>query len=158
MSFIKINFGASFVKETKRMSAGLIVVDDACNWRAAGCVPGVAQDAEKAEALAALEGIKWTVEHQVLNLQLEGDCINVVNAINGWNGAVKWTTNSIILDCLELLKCFNKWECVYVPIKTNEVTHLLAKDANLVESSMFWHEELPLLLSSIISEKFDVSQ
>ncbi|RZC92103.1 hypothetical protein C5167_027993 [Papaver somniferum] len=42
-----------------------------------------AQDVEKAEALAALEEIKQTLEHQVINLQIEGDCVSAANAING---------------------------------------------------------------------------
>ncbi|XP_026445024.1 uncharacterized protein LOC113345461 [Papaver somniferum] len=67
-SFTKINFDASFSKDTKLMRTGLIVVDDAEEWKAAGCIPAVAQDAEKAKAQDALEGIKWVVANQVINL------------------------------------------------------------------------------------------
>ncbi|XP_026396935.1 uncharacterized protein LOC113291639 [Papaver somniferum] len=69
-SFTKVIFDASFSKYIKLMGTGLIVVDDAGEWRAAGCTPAVAQDAEKAEARAALDGIKWAVANQVVNLQI----------------------------------------------------------------------------------------
>ncbi|XP_026429992.1 uncharacterized protein LOC113326484 [Papaver somniferum] len=126
------------------------------SWREAGCILAVDQHAEKAEAQDDLEGIKWAVSNQVINRQLEGDCVNVVNAINGKVGSVKWTTNSIIRDCQELLRNFNKWECVYVPRETNEVVDLLAKDARLSNSVVFWSEKLPQWLSSLISEVLDV--
>ncbi|XP_026396202.1 uncharacterized protein LOC113290823 [Papaver somniferum] len=148
-SFTKVNFDASFSKDSKLMGTGLIVVDDAGNWKAAGCIPRVAQGAEKAEAQAALEGIKWTVQNQVAHLQLEGDCANVVNAINSKQGSMKWTTNSIIYDCRNFFNNFNKWECYYVPRKMNEVADLLAKDAGM--NSNPW-------LYFLISGKLDVPQ
>ncbi|RZC63304.1 hypothetical protein C5167_025061 [Papaver somniferum] len=68
------------------------------------CKPAVAQDAEKAEALAAVGSIKWAKEKNISNFNLEGDSLNV---INGKVGAVSWTTNIIIIDCQFLLKSFN---------------------------------------------------
>ncbi|XP_026416720.1 uncharacterized protein LOC113312182 [Papaver somniferum] len=53
-NFIKVNFDASYSKDSNLMGTGLIVVDDAGKWRTTGCIPAVAQDVEKAEAQVAL--------------------------------------------------------------------------------------------------------
>lgn len=97
------------------------------------------------------------MEHQVQNLQLEEDYLNVLNVINGKIGSAKWTIYNIIRDCLDLFKCFNKWECCYIPREINEVAHLSADAAKSSENSIFWNEDLPLLLSSLTSEKLDIS-
>ncbi|RZC92714.1 hypothetical protein C5167_011795 [Papaver somniferum] len=90
----RIGWAASNCNQLFRRNSG--------NWRAPGCIPAIAQDTEKVEALAT--SIKWAVEYRVLNLHLEGDCVNVVSVINGRMGSTKCATNNIIYDCLEPLK------------------------------------------------------
>ncbi|XP_026410488.1 uncharacterized protein LOC113305688 [Papaver somniferum] len=41
-NFTKVNFDVSFPKDSKLMGTGLIIVDDAGNWRAVGCILAVA--------------------------------------------------------------------------------------------------------------------
>ncbi|XP_026417342.1 uncharacterized protein LOC113312820 [Papaver somniferum] len=86
--FHKINFDASFLKVNKHMGIGLMLFSDAGHCGGAQSISGIAQEEEHAEALAALEAIKRAKASVVDKLHLEGDCINVVNAINGRVGTV----------------------------------------------------------------------
>ncbi|XP_026395577.1 uncharacterized protein LOC113289986 [Papaver somniferum] len=124
--FQKLNFDAAFMKENMYMGIGLIAFNDAGNCRRAQSIHGIANDEEQAEALAALEAIKWAKAEAVQNLHLEGDCLNVVNAINGSLEFVKWTTNNVIQDCRNLLGSFTNWKCTFVHRESNEVANSLA--------------------------------
>lgn len=61
---------------------------------------------QQAEALEALEAIKWVKEAQVMHLCLKGDNLNVVKPINSSIGYVKWTTNGVNLDGKQLFFYF----------------------------------------------------
>ncbi|XP_026459603.1 uncharacterized protein LOC113360295 [Papaver somniferum] len=94
--YYKVNFDASFYKLNKSMGAGLIIIDDAGGFQGAGSIPSVAEDEEQADALAAYEATKMARTKAITNLQLEGDCVGAVNDLNGKQGSIRWTTNSII--------------------------------------------------------------
>ncbi|XP_026411123.1 uncharacterized protein LOC113306393 [Papaver somniferum] len=119
-------------------------------------IPAVADDEEQAEAVAMLEAIKLAKRMQIENLQLQGDSLNVVNALLGKIGSIKWTNNCFIRDCLELFKCFNKWEISHVPRTTNSVADILAKDASSSTSVISWESDFPEWLVSLVREKFNV--
>ncbi|XP_026435258.1 uncharacterized protein LOC113332987 isoform X3 [Papaver somniferum] len=105
--FIKINFDAAFQKENKTMGSGLILIDDAGIFYGAWCILGVAENEEHAEAIASWEAIKWAKRNNSQKLHMEGDCLNVVLAINSNLGSVRWTNNPIIMDCKEMLGSFS---------------------------------------------------
>ncbi|XP_026419547.1 uncharacterized protein LOC113315488 [Papaver somniferum] len=80
--FDKINFHAAFLKENNYMGLGLMLFFAAEQFGGDQSVAGIAQDEDKAEALATLAAIKWAKDSAVERLHLEGDCQNVVKAIN----------------------------------------------------------------------------
>lgn len=120
-------------------------------------IHGIANDEEQAEALAALAAIKWAKAEAVQNLHLEGDCLNVVNAINGSLGSVKWTNNNVIQDCRKLLEGFTNWKCTFVHTESNEVANNLAKKARNLRTSETCNSVLPLWLKSLIRDKLNVN-
>ncbi|XP_026435257.1 uncharacterized protein LOC113332987 isoform X2 [Papaver somniferum] len=73
----------------------------------AWCILGVAENEEHAEAIASWEAIKWAKRNNSQKLHMEGDCLNVVLAINSNLGSVRWTNNPIIMDCKEMLGSFS---------------------------------------------------
>ncbi|XP_026451188.1 uncharacterized protein LOC113351415 [Papaver somniferum] len=109
--FQKFNFDAYFIKENKHMGIGLINFNDAGICGGAQSIHGIANDEEHDEALAALAAIRWEKAEAVQKLHLEGDFLNVVSAINGSLGSVKWTNNNVIQDCGSLLDSFSSWKC-----------------------------------------------
>ncbi|XP_026399730.1 uncharacterized protein LOC113295613 [Papaver somniferum] len=84
-------------------------------------------DEKQEEFVAALESIKWAMEQGIKNLILEGDNKNVVNAINGNMNYINWTTNSVVQECLFLLKSFENWSCSFVKRDANSIADTLAK-------------------------------
>lgn len=80
---------------------------------------------------------------QITNLQLQGDCLNVVNTLKGRVGSIKWTNNAIIRDCLELLKFSNKWDVSYISRATNSVADVLSKNVSSSTSIIRWEEMIP---------------
>ncbi|XP_026378802.1 uncharacterized protein LOC113273268 [Papaver somniferum] len=67
-------------------------------------------NAEEADAAEALMGVQWAREVGIRRLHLEGDCQNVLRAMNGARNSVKWTTNSWIEDILVYLNDnFESW-------------------------------------------------
>ncbi|RZC50485.1 hypothetical protein C5167_018906 [Papaver somniferum] len=155
--FQKLNFDAAFLKDSRYMGIGLIAFNDAGIRRGAQSIHGIANDEEQAEALAALAAIKWAKAEAVQNLHLEGDCLNVVNAINGSLGSVKWTNNNVIQDCRKLLEGFTNWICTFVHRESNEVANNLAKKARNLRTSETCNSVLPLWLKSLIRDKLNVN-
>ncbi|XP_026434309.1 uncharacterized protein LOC113331881 [Papaver somniferum] len=155
-SFIKINFDAYFCKEIKYMETGLIMLNDAGDFKRAWRVPAVAENPEQVEALAVFEAIQLARRKGILNLHVKGDCRDVVDALNGKDGVVKWQNNSIIRDCVECFKYFNNWVVTYVPRETNSMADLLAKDAISMYTSTSWDNNPPDWILSIMREKLNV--
>lgn len=78
---IKINFDAAFDQNTNVSSIGLIIRNAAGEMQRRRHCPGSSLDAEQAKGKAALKAILWAARKEITNLHLEGDNLNIVNAI-----------------------------------------------------------------------------
>lgn len=154
--FQKLNFDAAFLKDSRYMGIGLIAFNDAGIRRGAQSIHGIANDEEQAEALAALAAIKWAKAEAVQNLHLDGDCLNVVNAINGSLGSVKWTNNNVIQDCRFLLGTFASWRCNFMHKESNEVANSLARRARNSRQDKSWVSTLLVWLKSVAIDELNV--
>ncbi|XP_026395787.1 uncharacterized protein LOC113290395 [Papaver somniferum] len=105
---IKINFDVSFINKILPVGVGLIARNSAGTFILAKGNSSTAVDEEQGEAIAALEALKWAKKRNITELHLEGDNINVVDAINEITGRINWTINSIIQECLVLLNYFSR--------------------------------------------------
>ncbi|XP_026434668.1 uncharacterized protein LOC113332335 [Papaver somniferum] len=126
---IKINFDVSFITKRLPVGVGLIARNSAGTFIAAKGSSSTAVDEKQREAIAALEALKWAKERNFTELHLEGDIINVVDAINGITGRINWTTNSVIQECLVLLNSFSRWKCSHIKREANRVADDLEKYA-----------------------------
>ncbi|XP_026441118.1 uncharacterized protein LOC113340098 [Papaver somniferum] len=102
--YLKLNFDVAFDLLNKKSGLGLIIRDIAGEQHGVGCTPDRAINAEQAEAIAAYKGIQWAKTIGCSNLHIEGDCKNIIAAINGNRDAVKWTSNCIISEILDVLR------------------------------------------------------
>ncbi|XP_026459630.1 uncharacterized protein LOC113360325 [Papaver somniferum] len=139
---IKINFDISFITKRLPVGVGLIARNSAGNFIEAKGSSSTAVDEEQGEAIAALEALKWSKERNFTELHLEGDNINVVDAINGITGRINWTTNSVIQECLVLLNPFSRWKCSHVKREANRVADDLARYARSNAHSV-WYDHPP---------------
>lgn len=96
----KINFDASFINENVMSGIRLILRNNAGECSGVRGIPKDEVDSEQTEVLGALEAVLWENERGIRNIQLEGDYMNVVKAIQAHTTTVKWTTSSIIRDIL----------------------------------------------------------
>lgn len=95
-------------------------------------------DEKHAEAVEVLEALTWAKGKNIENLVLEGDSLNVVNAINGVVGKINWTINSVVQDCTSILRTFSSWSCCYVKREANQVVDSLAKKSRTNNMSLYY--------------------
>ncbi|XP_026380111.1 uncharacterized protein LOC113274904 [Papaver somniferum] len=125
----KINFDASFINSSLPSGIELTLRNSTGFCDGVRCIPLKTVDVEQADALGAIEAVLWAKERGFQRIHLEGDCVNVVRAIQGHPTSVKWTTNNIIRDILYLLSDFEYWECSYAHRDANSLADSLAKFA-----------------------------
>ncbi|KAI3878505.1 hypothetical protein MKX03_023955, partial [Papaver bracteatum] len=114
------------------------------------CIPLKAVDAEQAESLGAMEAVLWAKERGLQRIHLEGDCVNVVRAIQGHSSSVKWTTNNIIRDILFLLSEFEHWECSYAHRDANSLADSSAKFAKTQNNVVDYYSDWPTWIKTIL--------
>ncbi|XP_042972840.1 uncharacterized protein LOC122304646 [Carya illinoinensis] len=106
-----------------------------------------------AEACATLHAILLGSNIGLRNIILEGDALNVVNAINGvgehWGQA-----GIVIADIQEILNCFNAWSVAFSHRSTNQVAHVLARNALNIEGELIELEEIPSCIISVLQNPF----
>lgn len=131
---------------------GLIARNNAGTFNGARSAPVKGLEPEEAEALAALEGIKWAAAKGFRKIHIEGDSQNVVNVINGKAGAVARLHNNIIQDCQFLLEDFEFWICSFVHRDANNTADSLAKHALSVSVLEEWLDIKPSWLETTLTD------
>ncbi|XP_026441440.1 uncharacterized protein LOC113340520 [Papaver somniferum] len=124
---VKINFDVSFVSKDLPIGMGLIARNSSGEFLGTKGTTDITVYEEQGEATAAVEAIKWAAGRNIYVLHLEGDNKNVVDAIDGRTGGIKWTINNVILECLNLLSAFNNWKCSHVKREANSIDDDIAK-------------------------------
>jgi ribonuclease HI len=112
--------------------------------------PSVAE----AEAMGVKEALVWlrhTYREQPA-MELESDCLNVVQAINArhWNNKTEF--GSIISVCRDLLVLNNNCKVSYVQRQANRVAHELAQATRFIASPQIYNYCPPCIESIIMNE------
>lgn len=81
----------------------------------------------EAEALSVREALKWTKILHLDNIQLESDCIQVINAIQ--HNHLVSSFDLLINDIIVLAREFDNLSFTFVRRSANRVAHALARDA-----------------------------
>ncbi|XP_016173756.1 uncharacterized protein LOC107616295 [Arachis ipaensis] len=95
----------------------------------------------EAEAFAFYQGVNIAAQTCFLEIEIEGDNIEVVNALNS-NNPFGGTFGTIISNCKALLCCFRFYKISHIKRNKNSVAHSLAKLA-LTRPNLMWLEETP---------------
>jgi hypothetical protein len=88
-----------------------------------------------AEAQAALLASTKAVELGFHSVYLEGNALNVIQAIVDFPNDVFWTISNIARDISLLLSSIDFWHSSYVPRSCNSTTHNIAKWALFCNAS-----------------------
>ncbi|XP_026410490.1 uncharacterized protein LOC113305690 [Papaver somniferum] len=124
---MKINCDVAFDDLTKSVGIGLIGRSFTGSADGARCCRTKALDPEQAEAKALLEAALMARQKGYRYVHIEGDCLNVISALNDRSKAITWTTRNLITDYGNVLNSFDSWKCTHVLRDVNHVAHKLAK-------------------------------
>ncbi|KAK2974954.1 hypothetical protein RJ640_009113 [Escallonia rubra] len=152
-NWVKINFDAAIFRKEGSMGCGVIVRDSAGNTLAALSkkIYGIT-DPEYAEAIAAGEAARFGYDCGFNFVQMEGDAILIINALNSSEENLS-AIGGIIDDVKRIAHCFDS--CIFQHIKRsgNEAAHRLAKFAcNLIEVVVWMGEVPPVVMPSILKD------
>jgi hypothetical protein len=103
-----------------------------------------------AETLAAWKAVVLGVQLGATYLELEGDALEVVHALN--SSELCWGRNGPVLnDTKLLLQNFNDWKVLHVHRGANGAAHSLARLALFSGVDHIWYDNFPMLVHEIVS-------
>ncbi|XP_026410582.1 uncharacterized protein LOC113305796 [Papaver somniferum] len=106
----------------------------------------------QAEAHALLNAVLWAKGKGWTKVHLEGDSLNVINAVNGSHSAVKWTTQNLINDVVDILNSFSVWLCTHVHMDANHLADILAKFARSKSVCFQYFSDTPEWIQTLIQQ------
>ncbi|RYQ98858.1 hypothetical protein Ahy_B07g086668 [Arachis hypogaea] len=102
----------------------------------------------EAEAFAFYQGVNIAAQACFLEIEIEGDNIEVINALNS-NSPFGRPFGTIISNCNALLCCFRFYKISHIKRNGNSVAHSLAKLA-LTRPNLMWLEETPTEVCNLV--------
>ncbi|XP_012851712.1 PREDICTED: uncharacterized protein LOC105971405 [Erythranthe guttata] len=143
---VKLNFDAAFPNGESFFSVGMVARDSygSClGWKVTR-IQGNLQPVE-GEALAALKTISMAKSMGLTNIILEGDCLQVINALN----SREWEFSSFgafVEECLNIGESFDSCSFNFVKRQGNLLAHCIAQISCTVSMESI---DLPLHLANI---------
>ncbi|KAL8103570.1 hypothetical protein AgCh_027952 [Apium graveolens] len=126
--WIKINIDASWGLQPGSVGLGNVVRDETGNFLRARCSTTHATTQPRdAEALSLREALSWIKQWRRTKCIFETDSKLLVDALNGVRGRTYFDT--IVSDCLELVKHFDDVLFAFTYRSANNVAHMLARVA-----------------------------
>jgi ribonuclease HI len=154
--WVKLNTDASFIGADKPSGAGAVARCSDGRVVLAACSPiATCDDAEDAEAKAALLGAKLMQGMCYDNIILETDCVAVASALrsNDINRSKQW---SIYEETKLLLKNYRNVKINHVKRESNRVADALANIARSAGTCL-WFDQPPDLVTQLVSEDYNVN-
>ena len=107
------------------------------------------EELEAVELIAVLRGLQLCVSMGISRIQVESDCLLVVEALEHNNMAGS-LLGLLYQDIKSISSCFVECSFVYVPRKGNRVAHTLALYAKNVEDIAMWWDCVLDFLSQVL--------
>ncbi|XP_042983235.1 uncharacterized protein LOC122312641 [Carya illinoinensis] len=142
-AFFKANWDAAIDKGSSKVGIGVIVRDSEGLVTASLCSSiTLTPDPLLGEAAAALRATTLCAELGLTHIVLEGDALNVVQAVQGVEE--NWSAvGMVIRDVKSLLSRFQEWSIHHVPRELNVIAHTLAKYALICSEDCILLEDYP---------------
>ncbi|KAF5445203.1 hypothetical protein F2P56_034270 [Juglans regia] len=146
----KINWDAALLKGSKRMGIGIVFRDQEGDILLSACIPqSSVMTATQAEATALWKAMKMCDELQMGEVELEGDALCIVKAVNNREENWEWGGQTIE-DIRGLLHNRPQWLVTHTFREANKVVDFLAKFSLNVSEEIIWMEDGPEGLYSLI--------
>ena len=137
------NFDAAFFEESGSAGVGVVYRDH--TGQIIGVLQqniGSVQSIEMAEALAARRAVLFAKELSLFRVIIEGDCIQVINALKG-SGRCGTLYGQVIDETKRLGGMLRSCMFQHVRREGNRLAHSLAKNTVLFANTNVWIESLP---------------
>jgi len=154
MGSIKFNWDASLDHTSKRMEVGIIARASTGKFYASlvSTMPFIC-DREVAEAMAAWQAFMFCEELGVHRVVVEGDSLNVINAINSHEDC--WRSCRNLVEAIQEKLVQNlEWLVNFTRREANIVAHCLAKHVLEIHHEVAWKEMCPPFLQTLVHEEF----
>ncbi|XP_019196024.1 PREDICTED: uncharacterized protein LOC109189854 [Ipomoea nil] len=125
--WLKMNIDAALGPNNSKMGFGFVLRDSIAEFKAAVQLPYHSLcRPDEAEAMAVREALKWLKAQNMDFVQLESDCIKVVNSMQGSSTTTYF--DLIMQDIRDIAREFCNLSFLFVKRSANRVTHLLARE------------------------------
>jgi ribonuclease HI len=151
----KINWDVAIDTKLHRMGFGVIIRDHRGAVCAAKC-KRFNRDYEPVigEAMAAMEAVEFSKDRGLLDIMLEGDSLQVVQAIK--EPTPSWKKYGHFIDAIrDILGSHRSWIVAHVKRDANKAAHGLAQEGLHQTDERIWINELPECISAIVSSELD---
>lgn len=126
--YLKINVDAGIDFTARKMGLGMVIRDSDGDLIAARMIPWpTVYEPGEAEALTIREALKWIKSFSLDRIQVESDCLQVVNAIH--NCHLLSSLDLLVNDILVIARDFSNLSFSFVKRSANRVAHTLARKA-----------------------------
>ncbi|KAK9986551.1 hypothetical protein SO802_031502 [Lithocarpus litseifolius] len=141
--FYKINVDAAVFAEMNASGFGVVVRNERAEVLASLVAKGPpVQNSEEAELLACRKALEFAVDAGFMDVVLEGDSLNVMQAIS--TGRANRSRLGHIYEDIQCLAAgFRSYSVSFVKRSANGVAHALARFAKYVDDELVWLEEAP---------------
>ncbi|GLJ49051.1 hypothetical protein SUGI_1034820 [Cryptomeria japonica] len=123
--WVKLNFDGASKGNPGRAGGGGVFRDDKGNIMAVYAEAYGWESAYYAEARALFRGIQIAAEQGWTRLEIEGDCMIIVNALNN-EGYGHWNNDVLIQNARLLCTTFQEWKCMHVYREGNRLADVMA--------------------------------
>lgn len=139
----KLNFDATIFSDSHRAEFGAIICNDKGEVMAATTAKGpYVRSSDEVELLACRKAIEFAIDVGFAELVIEGDNVNVMNAISAYEADLSLLGN--VVDNVRHLLCGLQWVTIYCTRRGgNRVAHALVQYARNIYDDIFWMEDSP---------------
>ncbi len=140
---IKVNWDASLNMKDRYVGIGIVARDHSGNFMGARAITKkVIGSPTLAETMATLEAVLFCKECGFFEVILEGDAKQVVNDVNAGKTDLS-AAGLFVDDILSELKGLRYVKVAHIGRNSNNVAHVLAKEASAKFLDMAWLEDVP---------------
>ncbi|XP_068340407.1 uncharacterized protein [Pyrus communis] len=150
VGWVQCNFDGAWDEVGERGGVGVVVRDENGEFVAATALHfrGVSS-AVLAEIMAARASILFARNLGVTQLEVQGDTMMVINALQGDKAALgNGMFGNVLHDASQMLN----WKAMFGPRETNKIAHRLARLGLIVDTQVSWFEEPPEIISNLLFE------
>lgn len=151
-TWLKLNFDGACDFKQGRVGLGAVIRDEVGALRGAMAIPCVIPLSPLAtEALALLNGLKYCRELGVSKIEIEGDALTVLQALDATG--VDLSEIGVVIEEVKLVMLdFEMVSWKHVKKKGNIVAHRLDRSALQIKESMFCQEVGPSWIHDLVEE------